>query len=71
MSKMAPWRDPKKYDGPKRHTCLGCGCACTKSPWGKWCFACNVQRMERINKAMAGAARSIGDEKSARELERE
>lgn len=68
---MTPWRDEKKYDGPKRYKCLGCRCACARSAWGKWCFECNVKRMERLNKSMASAARSIGDERTARHLERE
>lgn len=71
-----PWRDPnhKSYyrsRKPGKHTCLGCGVPCAYSAWGPWCHPCNVSRMRGINKGMAQLARSIGDEKSARELEAE
>ncbi len=66
---MKPWKDPSRYAGPKRYRCLGCGNPCTNHHWGKWCMPCNVDRMTRINKAMAGAARSIGDETTALKLE--
>jgi len=67
------WRDADhpSYCGRLTHTCLGCGKRCTKSAWGKWCHPCNVDRMTRLNKGMAELARSIGDEKTARELETE
>ena len=29
--------------------CLGCGKLGCITAWGKWCFKCNVERMERIN----------------------
>lgn len=71
---MKPWADPnhESYRVSRKrgkHTCLGCGQTCTYSAWGPWCHPCNVKRMTRINKAMAGAARNIGDEQLARELE--
>lgn len=73
---MKPWADPnhESYHKSRKagaHTCLGCGCVCTYTAWGPWCHPCNVARMTRINKAMAGAARNIGDEKAARELEKD
>jgi hypothetical protein len=45
-----PWRDPSRYQNGPIVKCLGCGIDCHKSPWGKWCFKCNVERIERINK---------------------
>lgn len=53
---MKTWRDADHptYLKPKRSTCYGCGCKCAKSAWGPWCHPCNVERMTRINKAMAG-----------------
>lgn len=46
-----PWRDPDKYNSGAIVKCLGCGCSCHKTNWGKWCYACNVERIERIDKA--------------------
>lgn len=70
------WADPnhESYRVSRKrgkHTCNGCGTACTYSAWGPWCFECNVKRMRGINKNMAELARSIGDEKAAAELEAE
>ena len=73
---MKPWADPM-HDSyrvsrkPGKHYCLGCSNECTYTAWGAWCFDCNVKRMRNINKGMAQLARSIGDEKTARELEAE
>lgn len=69
-----PWADPKHesyHVSRKRgkHHCLGCRKPCTYTAWGPWCFDCNVARMTGINKSMADLARSIGDEKTAKELE--
>ena len=71
-----PWRDPNHESyrhsrKPGKHTCFGCGEPCTYSAWGRWCHPCNVKRMRNVNKGMAQLARSIGDEKSALELEAE
>lgn len=76
MSEAKPWADPNhesyhRSRKPGKHTCLGCSTPCTYSAWGRWCHPCNVVRMRRINKCMAQLARSIGNEKSARELETE
>ncbi len=68
---MKTWRDADHptYLKQKRSTCYGCGCKCAKSAWGPWCHPCNVERMTRINKAMAGAARNIGEHDLADSLE--
>jgi len=29
--------------------CIGCGEKGCITAWGNWCFACNVERMERID----------------------
>lgn len=73
---MKPWADANHESyrvsrKPGKHTCLGCRCSCTYTAWGPWCHPCNVERMTRINKGMAQLARSIGDERTARELENE
>lgn len=46
-----PWKDPENYKSGKPAKCLGCGEACVKTHWGKWCYGCNVARIERINRA--------------------
>lgn len=68
---MKPWADPKheSYTGKPTGRCLGCRAAVPRSAWGFWCHPCNVVRLTAINRAMAGAARSIGDEAMARRLE--
>ncbi len=74
---VKPWADSNhpsyrvsvKRGGRGPHHCLGCRKPCTYSAWGPWCHPCNVVRMTRINKAMAGAARSIGNEAAAKELD--
>lgn len=65
------WRDADHptYLGLALHECYGCGCRCTKTAWGPWCHPCNVERMTRINGTMIAAARSLGDERTARSLE--
>lgn len=45
------WRDPSYYRNGPIVKCLGCGNDCHKSFWGKWCFDCNVARIERISKS--------------------
>lgn len=44
-----PWRDPERYKTGRLVKCLGCGASCHKSPWGAWCYACNVERIDRIS----------------------
>lgn len=73
---MKPWKDSghESYHHSRKrgkHHCLGCGASCTYTAWGPWCYPCNVQRMEGLNKSMAELARSIGDEKAAHDLETE
>ena len=68
-----PWADPnhESYHRSRKrgkHVCLGCRETCTYSAWGPWCHPCNVDRMTRLDKSFAQLARSIGDEKTAREL---
>ncbi|WP_315729771.1 hypothetical protein [Bradyrhizobium sp. SZCCHNRI2010] len=46
-----PWRDPEKYKTGRRVRCVGCGETCRETHWGKWCFDCNVERIDRIDKA--------------------
>ena len=57
------------YHGPKTQRCLGCRVKCARSAWGNWCFACNVARMTRIDRALAPVARALGHEALAREME--
>lgn len=71
---MKPWADPnhESYSvsrKPGKHCCLGCRKPCTYTAWGPWCHPCNVERMTDIDKAMAGIARDLGNEKMAREFE--
>jgi hypothetical protein len=51
MSELDPWRDPTYYQNGPMCNCLGCGNPCHKTHWGKWCFECNVERIERISKS--------------------
>lgn len=46
-----PWRDRSYYMKGPICSCLGCGKSCNKTYWGKWCYECNVKRIERISKA--------------------
>ncbi|GAA0005388.1 hypothetical protein [Bradyrhizobium elkanii] len=48
-----PWRDPERYKTGKLTSCHGCGNSCRKTHWGAWCYGCNVERIERINKTFA------------------
>lgn len=47
------WRDPARYQSGKLVRCLGCRKTCHETPWGKWCYECNVERIDRINGAFA------------------
>jgi hypothetical protein len=60
---MEPWEDPEQYKGLPTERCLGCGKGCTESPWGKWCFKCNTERMRRIEARLAPVRRLLGDRK--------
>jgi len=44
-----PWRDPDRYTTGRIVKCLGCGASCHKTHWGALCYACNVERIDRIN----------------------
>lgn len=57
---MEPFEDPTRYEGEKTEKCLGCRAPCTKSPWGKWCYDCNVKRIRRINARLAPVAKALG-----------
>jgi len=46
-----PWRDPEWYKIGPITKCHGCGNTCHKTPWGSWCYTCNVERIERLDKA--------------------
>lgn len=59
---MKPWEDRKHYEGEQTVRCNGCGDPCAKSPWGKWCYDCNVIRMRRINARLAPVAKALGME---------
>ncbi|TYO65563.1 hypothetical protein FXV83_16665 [Bradyrhizobium hipponense] len=50
---LEPWRDPENYKSGKRVRCYGCKTECHKAHWGNWCFDCNVERIDRINKRFA------------------
>lgn len=62
MSEQAsePWRDPERYKTGKPCVCLGCGNKCRESPWGKWCYGCNVERIERIDGRFEAIRREMG-----------
>lgn len=48
---MEPWRDPNYGTPQQRIKCCKCGrVGCVDKHWGSWCFECNVERIERINK---------------------
>jgi hypothetical protein len=55
-----PWRDPDRYTRGRVVKCGGCGVRCHKTHWGAWCYACNVERIERIS----GTLESLIDEYS-------
>jgi hypothetical protein len=48
---IEPWCNREFYKTGKLGKCLGCKNECRKSPWGYWCYDCNVQRIERINQS--------------------
>jgi hypothetical protein len=48
---LDPWRDPSYYQNGPIVKCSGCGNKCNETHWGKWCFKCNVERIERISRA--------------------
>jgi hypothetical protein len=52
-----PWRDPERYKTGKLVRCLGCGTDCHETHWGKWCYGCNVDRIERINRSFESLLR--------------
>lgn len=54
---LAPHADPAHPGNILRpHVkCIGCGVRGCITAWGPWCFACNVERIDRIS-------RNLGDE---------
>lgn len=52
-----PWRDPERYKTGPVCVCLGCGNKCHETHWGKWCYSCNVSRIDRISKSFDEIAR--------------
>jgi hypothetical protein len=52
-----PWRDPERYKTGKLVRCLGCRTECHEPHWGKWCYDCNVERIDRINKSFSNLVR--------------
>ena len=46
-----PWREQSHYQEGPVVKCLGCGKRCRRTKWGNWCYSCNVERIERIDKA--------------------
>jgi len=58
---LKPWRDPN-HPGNKirpRVRCIGCGTRGCITAWGPWCFKCNVERMERIDRAFDSARAAL------------
>ena len=45
-----PWRDPRRYEAGREVQCLGCGRPCRRTCWGDWCYGCNVERIDRIDR---------------------
>lgn len=54
---LEPWRDPENYKSGEVVRCYGCKEECRKTHWGNWCFDCNVERIDRINKSLADLVR--------------
>lgn len=54
-----PWREIEHYQTGRIVKCLGCGKNCHNTKWGKWCYDCNVERIERINKAFEPFRKTI------------
>lgn len=53
-----PYAD-RNHPGNKlrpRVKCVGCGKLGCVTYWGPWCFDCNVERIDRINRAFAPIA---------------
>lgn len=48
---MQPYQDPNHPGNKIRRglICIGCGTKGCITAWGKWCFKCNVERMDRIS----------------------
>jgi hypothetical protein len=58
---LIAYQDPQhaSYHGPKTVNCYGCGVACSKSAWGKWCHPCNVKRLDGISAALDGMSERL------------
>lgn len=51
---MEAYRDPK-HPGNKlrpKVKCASCGTRGCITAWGPWCYACNVERIDRISAAL-------------------
>lgn len=56
------YRDPSHPGNKIRPNvrCIGCGKKGAITSWGPWCFDCNVERMDRINRSLAPVAKAFG-----------
>lgn len=55
------YRDPANAGNAIRPDvrCLGCGALGCITYWGDWCFACNVERMDRIGRNLVQIAEGL------------
>lgn len=63
MTTGRPYADPK-HPGNKlrpRVMCVECGTKGCITYWGPWCFACNVERIDRINMRFEPVRKALGD----------
>jgi hypothetical protein len=54
---LDPWRDPDYYKFGRLVRCICCGITCHETHWGKWCYDCNVKRIERITEVLQSEVR--------------
>ena len=59
---MKLWADPLHPSNKLRPKvrCVGCGQLGCVTHWGPWCFACNIERMDRIDASMSKIADAFG-----------
>ena len=55
--------DPGNKIRPKVR-CIGCGKKGCITAWGNWCFKCNVERIERIDRAFVSIINTANQEAS-------
>ena len=63
MSDLPAWRDPN-HAGNKlrpRVRCVGCKTLGCVTHWGPWCFKCNVERMDHLDRQFTALAQSISE----------